>query len=132
MRLEKDIVMKTTRIPDQLMALAPDGSEIRELLATSRGSMVHCTLPVGATSRAVSHRTVQEIWYFVQGSGQVWRKSSDEETVVGVGPGVSLNIETGTRFQFRNTGDYDLCFIIVTMPPRPGEQEALRVEDHWK
>ena len=124
--------MKTTRLPDEYTAMAPDGSEIRELLATSRGSMVHCTLPVGVASQAVSHKTVEEIWYFVQGRGQVWRKNGDSETVVDVGPGICLNIETGTHFQFRNTGDDELCFIIVTMPPWPGEQEAARVEDYWK
>ncbi len=33
--------------------------------------------------------------------------------------------------QFRNTGDEDLCFVIVTMPPWPGAEEARRVTDHW-
>ena len=94
--------------------------------------MVHCRLPVGAVSKAVMHRTVEEVWYFIQGVGQVWRKSEDVEAVVDVRPGVSLSIETGTHFQFRNIGDEALCFIIVTMPPWPGEQEAAPVEDYWR
>ena len=67
----------------------------------------------------------------MEGSGQVWRKNDTAESVVDVGPGVSLSIETGTHFQFRNTGDEDLRFIIVTMPPWPGEDEAVRVDDYW-
>ena len=123
--------MHTKRLPNEYTALAPDGSEIRELVYVAGGSMVHCLLPVGATSMAVSHKTVEEVWYFIEGRGQVWRKSGDAESVVPVEAGVSLSIEVGTHFQFRNTGNEDLRFIIVTMPPWPGEQEAVRVDDYW-
>ncbi|MCI0440634.1 MAG: cupin domain-containing protein [Chloroflexi bacterium] len=123
--------MKTTRLPDKPTAIAPDGSEIRELLQTSRGSMAHCALPPGAVSLAVAHRSIEEIWYFIQGRGQVWRKKGGEELVVDVEPGVCLTIETGARFQFRNTGDEPLRFIIATMPPWPGAHEAYRVPDFW-
>ena len=123
--------MDMKALPSELTVLAPDGSEIRELVAVSGGSMVHCTLPSGATSAAVVHRTVEEVWYFLQGRGQVWRKSESAESVVDVQPGVSLNITVGTHFQFRNTGTEPLCIIIVTIPPWPGEDEAVRVEDYW-
>ena len=63
--------MDTTALPYEYTALAPDGSEIRELVRATGGSMVHCTLPVGATSLAVTHRTVEEVWYVVGGRGQV-------------------------------------------------------------
>ena len=123
--------MEPTRLPDDYTALAPDGSEIRELVSVNGGSMVHCKLPAGGVSMAVAHKTIEEVWYFIQGQGQVWRKLGDEETVADVEPGVALTIQTSAHFQFRNTGDEDLCFIIVTMPPWPGEQEALRVGDYW-
>ncbi len=123
--------MQTTRLTDANTVIAPDGSTIRELVATARGSIVHCTLPTGGTSLAVAHRTVEEVWYFISGRGQVWRQAGATESVVDVEPGVSLSIETGVRFQFSNAGDEDLCFIITTMPPWPGADEAYRVEDHW-
>lgn len=123
--------MDTIHLPSELTVLAPDGSEIRELVAVNGGSMVHCTLPSGAASAAVTHRTVEEVWYFLQGRGQVWRKSDSAESLVDVRPGVSLNITVGTHFQFRNAGDEPLQFIIVTIPPWPGEDEAVRVEDYW-
>ena len=94
--------------------------------------MVHCTLPHGAVSKPVSHRTVEEVWYFLSGRGQVWRKSDGDESVMDVGSGVSLTIETGTHFQFRNTSsDEPLSFIITTMPPWPGPEEAYPVTGHW-
>ena len=68
----------------------------------------------------------------MNGRGQVWRKDGARETVVDVEPGVSLTIETGTHFQFRNTGDEDLRFVIVTMPPWSGSEEAVRVQDYWE
>ena len=124
-------MMDTQILPCEFTILAPDGSEIRELVAVNGGSMVHCTLPRGATSMAMEHRTVEEVWYFIQGRGQVWRKNETAESVVEAAPGVSLSIEAGTHFQFRNTGADDLCFVIVTMPPWPGDEEAIRVDDYW-
>ena len=112
--------------------LAPDGSEIRLLAATDRGSMVHCTLPAGKISLAVAHRTVEEVWYFLAGTGQVWRRHGDRERVVDVTAGVSLSIPVGAHFQFRTTGKSPLRFLIVTMPPWPGEDEAYRVADYWQ
>ena len=114
-----------------LDVLAPDGSEIRLLSATSRGSMVHCTLNPGEVSMPVAHRTVEEVWYFLEGSGQVWRKYGDEERVVDVASGGSLSISVGTHFQFRATDDGPLKFIIVTMPPWPGHDEAFSVPGYW-
>jgi mannose-6-phosphate isomerase-like protein (cupin superfamily) len=93
--------------------------------------MVHCTLPPGGVSKAVMHRTVEEVWYFLEGAGQVWRKSGGEEDVLDVSAGLSLSIPLGTHFQFRNTGTTPLRFVIITMPPWPGADEAVRVADHW-
>ena len=124
--------MKTTQLPDACAVLAPDGSEIRELVQTSRMSVVHCTLKPGAVSKAVAHRTVEESWHFISGKGQVWRSLNGEESVVDVFAGVSLTIETGAHFQFRNTRDEDLRFIIATAPPWPGADEAYPVPDYWE
>ncbi|MCZ6721456.1 MAG: cupin domain-containing protein [Alphaproteobacteria bacterium] len=120
-----------TKEPAENCIRAPDGSEIRELLCAKGGSMVHCTLPVGGVSMAVAHRTVEELWFFLKGRGEVWRKVGDVEEVVEVGPSVSLDIPLGGHFQFRNTGPEPLEFIIATMPPWPGADEAVRVADHW-
>lgn len=109
-------------------ALAPDGSEIRLLHSLAGASVVHCTLPTGAVTIPVRHRTVEEVWFFLAGAGQVWRKQSEREQVLDVAPGLSLTIPLGTDFQFRNTGVVPLEFIIATTPPWPGEDEAVVLE----
>ena len=110
---------------------APDTSEIRLLVRTTRGSLAHGTLAPGRVSLAVTHRTVEEVWYVTGGRGQVWRKQGNHEAVVDVEPGTALTIPIGAHFQFRATGLEPLTFVMCTMPPWPGEQEAVRVPDHW-
>ncbi|MFH1085326.1 MAG: cupin domain-containing protein [Chloroflexota bacterium] len=122
---------QTVPLPPARDVLAPDGSEIRPLAQTARGSMVHCLLPPGGVSRAVAHRTVDELWYCVSGRGEMWRRLGESEEIVVAEPGVSLSIPCGARFQFRATGDAPLEFVIVTMPPWPGTDEAYFVEGAW-
>lgn len=105
--------------------LAPDGSEIRLLHQLGAVSVVHCRLPVGAVSAPVRHKTVQEIWYFLAGTGQVWRRQGEQEQVLAAAPGISLTIPLGTDFQFRNIGALPLEFLIATSPPWPGADEAM-------
>lgn len=124
--------MQTKQLPQAPDCFAPDGSEIRLLPATGRASMVHCTLPPGKVSLAVAHRSVEEVWYFLEGQGEVWRKLGAREEVVQVSPGVSLTIPLGAHFQFRNSGDTPLRFVLATVPPWPGDNEAYRVADHWE
>ena len=99
---------ETKHLPTEYDELAPDKSEIRLLLTMKGGSMVHCTLQPHAISLAVRHKTVEEIWYFIEGRGEVWRKQRDREEVVEVRPGVCITIPTGTHFQFRCTGNEPL------------------------
>lgn len=121
----------TNHLPAEPDNLAPDGSEIRRLAQLNSGNMVHCTLPAGQVSKAVRHKTVEEIWYILSGRGQVWRCQNEREEVVEIYAGVTLTIPLGTHFQFRCIGDEPLRFIIVTMPPWTGADEAVRVEDYW-
>jgi mannose-6-phosphate isomerase-like protein (cupin superfamily) len=111
--------------------LAPDGSEIRLLVQLSGASAVHCTLPVGGVTRAVRHRTVAEIWFFLSGRGEVWRKADGREETTQVEPGMALSIPLGTDFQFRTLGNAALTFVITTMPPWPGSDEAVPVVGPW-
>ena len=105
---------------------APDGSEIRLLVQHSGASMCEVSLPPGGVSIPVRHRTVREIWYFLEGEGEVWRQAPDREAqTVRVTPGSALTIPLGCRFQFRNTGPGALRFLCITTPPWPGEQEAI-------
>ena len=123
---------ETTRLPAEPDALAPDGAKVRLLPALAAGGMAHFELAPGKTSRPVAHRTVEEIWYFLGGSGEMWRKQDGREEVVTLEPGVSITIPLGTHFQFRVTGGEPLATVAVTMPPWPGEDEANPVEGRWR
>ena len=117
-------------------ATAPDGSEIRLLAdqryAATKSSMVEVTLPTGQVSRPVYHRTVEEIWYILEGEGQVWRCPPDADPASvppqPVSPGDALVIPTGWRFQFAAGPDGPLRFLCHTTPPWPGEDEAVAAE----
>jgi mannose-6-phosphate isomerase-like protein (cupin superfamily) len=110
---------------------APDGSRLRTLLRVERGGMAHFELEPNQTSNAVAHRTVDEIWFFLGGRGELWRQAAGAESVVTVHEGVCATIPRGTHFQFRCTGDTPLSAICVTMPPWPGDTEAVRVPGLW-
>jgi mannose-6-phosphate isomerase-like protein (cupin superfamily) len=125
------IGFSTKSLPVSPDAIAPDGSAVRVLLQLHGGSLAHFELGAGQTSRAVAHRTVEEIWYVLQGRGEMWRKLGEQEEVVPVAAGVAIAIPQGTHFQFRACGTEPLAVIGVTMPPWPGEGEAYLVPGIW-
>lgn len=121
----------TRQLPDAYDVLAPDGSEIRLLGVIKGGSTVHCMLPPGGVSMAVRHRTVEEAWYVVSGEGELWRQQGNRAEVTPLHAGVAVTIPLGTHFQFRCTGKTNLEIVIATAPAWPGDDEAVRVDDHW-
>jgi mannose-6-phosphate isomerase-like protein (cupin superfamily) len=121
----------TRILGEEADAIAPDGSEVRLLAACAKGSMAHFELPPDAVSKAVAHRTVDELWFISAGEGQMWRKLGDVEEVIDLHPGVSLSIPVGTHFQFRCEGEDPLEAIGVTMPAWPGNDEAFEVKGIW-
>lgn len=84
---------ETKRLPVDRDDIAPDGSDVRILLRIEgKGSMAHFELPHGEISTAVAHRSVKEIWYFLTGHGEMWRKHGEGEEVVPVDSGICLTI----------------------------------------
>ena len=124
-------VITARQLPEACDVLAPDGSEVRLLSATGRGSMAHFKLHPGQVSQAVCHRTVEELWYIAAGHGRMWMKLGESEEVIDLQRGLSLAIPVGTHFQFRCDGKEALEAIGVTMPPWPGMDEAFAVEGKW-
>ena len=115
--------------------IAPDGSEVRLLCHVAGGSMAHFTLPPGAIAKAVTHRSVEEIWYVISGRGRMWRKDMGNdpghEAVTTLEPGLSLTIPLGTHFQFRCDGEESLQAVAITIPPWPNMEEAYEVPGPW-
>jgi mannose-6-phosphate isomerase-like protein (cupin superfamily) len=122
---------RTMRLPEKPDVIAPDGSDVRVLLRTERGSMAHFELAPGRASDPIRHRTVDEIWFVLSGRGEMWRRQGEREEVVALEPGVCVSIPVGTHFQFRASGPEPLAAVGVAMPPWPGEGEAIAVEGKW-
>ena len=122
---------QTIRLQGAAAELAPDGSQVRVLPRTSAGSMIHIELGAGRTSSAMVHRTVEEIWYVLSGHGEMWRRLGEREETVPLVPGVSLTIPRGTHFQFRASAEAPVSIVAVTMPPWPGDDEAIPVAGRW-
>ncbi len=121
----------TKTLPDNYDVLAPDGSEVRLLLAMAGGSMAHFRLPAGGVSLAVRHRTVEEIWYVIAGSGEMWRSLDGDSQTTPLSVGTCLTIPVGAAFQFRCVGSEPLAAVAITMPPWPGPEEAEMAEGIW-
>ena len=123
--------LQTILASDATTVIAPDGSEVRVLAGLARGGMALFTLAPGAVSRAVAHRTVEELWYFIAGRGRMWRRLGAAESIVEVAAGTSIAIPTGAAFQFRCDGPEPLVAVGATMPPWPGEDEAQPAAGPW-
>jgi len=130
--MECTTAFATIRLEDAPSVTAPDGSTVDVLLRLHGGSMARFSLAAGRTSVAVRHRTVEELWYVVAGRGELWRGHGAREEVARLEPGVCLTIPVGTSFQFRAHPGERVEAIGVTMPPWPGDDEAVVVVGPWE
>lgn len=121
----------TLPLPTRPTVIAPDGSDVRVLLGLQGGGMAHFSLAAGQAASAVTHRTVEEIWFVLSGSGQMWRKCGDQQEFTPLEPGLCLTIPLGTHFQFRASAHEPLAVVAITMPPWPGDREAVQVPGPW-
>lgn len=119
--------MERALLPGTADDLAPDGSEVRLLVEGTGGGMAHFRLMPGETSVAKQHRSVEELWCFVGGLGEMC--IGTDVTVVAAG--VAVRIPPRTRFQFRSHGTDALEAVAVTMPPWPGADEAIDADPYW-
>jgi mannose-6-phosphate isomerase-like protein (cupin superfamily) len=75
---------------------------------------------------------VEELWFVVAGRGEMWRKQDEREEIIALVPGLCLSIPVGTHFQFRASPTEAVSAVAVTMPPWPGDEEAVRVTGPWQ
>jgi len=121
----------TMTLPKERTVVAPDGCDVRVLLALRGGSMAQFELGAGKISRAVTHRTVEEIWFITAGRGEMWRKQGNREELVTLHVGVCVTIPLDTQFQVRASNVEAVSAIAITMPPWPDDAEATAVAGPW-
>ncbi len=110
---------------------APDGSLTYPLVRTERASVGLIELEPGQVTSPVRHRSIEEVWYILQGEGQLWRRLDVEEEITDLVPGTCVTIPPDTTFQFRATSDTSLQILMVTVPPWPGPAEAVPSTGIW-
>ena len=103
-----------------------DGSEIRELLAhrnscIRRQSLAEARLPVGAATTPHHHPRTEEIYYILEGDGEM---TVDDETRR-VGPGDAIAIPPGARHTIRNVGQETLKFLCCCAPGYENDDTVL-------
>jgi mannose-6-phosphate isomerase-like protein (cupin superfamily) len=123
--------MQTRPLPEAPDARSPAGAEIRYLVESATGNMIHSTVPPGQVNRATVHATVNEFWHVLSGRGEIWRRDESGEEVTVLSPGVTIDIPVGTAFQYRCIGAEPLRFLCIAMPPWPGDAEATQIEGPW-
>lgn len=118
--------MSTAELPKSRDAVAPDGSDVRVLVKCEGGSLAHFELASNEVSVAVTHRTLEEMWYFLSGNGEMWRRDelTGDESTVSVRSGVALTIPARTNFQFRSLGPEPLSAVGASVPAWPGTGDA--------
>jgi mannose-6-phosphate isomerase-like protein (cupin superfamily) len=95
-----------------------DGSTIRELLglptsSARNQSLAEATLPPGSATERHYHGETEEIYYLVEGSGEM-EIDGEQRTVV---PGDAILIPPGAWHEIRADEDGPLRFLCCCSPP---------------
>jgi mannose-6-phosphate isomerase-like protein (cupin superfamily) len=106
-----------------------DGSSIRELAGPAwtparAQSLAEATVPAGGATTAHYHRTTEELYYIVGGSGRM-RLGEDERDVR---RGDCIVIPPGAEHKLTNTGDEPLVLLCCCAPPYSDEDTVLTEE----
>lgn len=106
--------------------ITKDGSEIRELLAYRNSSIRNQTLaearlPVGGSTTPHHHVSTEEIYYILEGCGQM----RVGQEVRDVGPGDAIAIPPGTSHKLTNTGPQVLKLLCCCAPGYEHEDTIL-------
>ncbi|MFP6658771.1 MAG: cupin domain-containing protein [Pirellulales bacterium] len=118
--------MDIHNIADAPAFATKDGSEIRELLAHRNSgirnqSLAEARLPPETATAAHYHPAAEEIYYILEGVGQM---RIDTQTR-SVGPGDAIAIPPGKTHQIRNAGNSLLRFLCCCAPGYEHEDTVL-------
>jgi mannose-6-phosphate isomerase-like protein (cupin superfamily) len=103
-----------------------DGSTIREIAGPPSGtaerqSLAEATVAPGAQTVEHYHRSAEEIYHFLGGTGRL----RVGEEVAGVGPGDTVTIPPGIRHKLWNDGAEPLVLLCCSAPPYSHEDTVL-------
>jgi mannose-6-phosphate isomerase-like protein (cupin superfamily) len=97
-----------------------DGSIIRELARLARHTLAEIRHPPGTASREHFHTHAEEVYFVLDGQGQV---RIDGETQA-IGPGDVVEIIPGQRHKLWQRGDSDLVLLVTCVPAYDPQEVA--------
>lgn len=106
--------------------VGPDGGIIRELAASrnssaQKQSLAEATIPVGGAVVEHFHKTTEEFYYILTGTGLM----KIEDDVREVGPGDTVIILPGQRHKITNNGRVPLVLLACCSPEWSAEDQVL-------
>ena len=106
--------------------MGPDGAIIRELAASRNSaarkqSLAEATIPVGGTVTEHFHRSTEEFYYILNGTGLMKIEGEERE----VGPGDTVIIVPGQRHKITNNGQIPLVLLACCSPEWTAEDNIL-------
>ena len=109
---------RKVNISDCEQFVTKDTSKIREILAPRnsilrRQSLAEAVLPVEGATEEHFHATSEEIYYIVDGVGEM-RVEGDQFSVH---PGDAIALLPGEKHKIWNRGETDLVFLCLCTPP---------------
>ena len=93
--------------------------------------MARFEFSAGQISHAVWHPELDELWYVIDGAGEMWRKKDQMSSIDPLGPGTCVSIPRHTAFQCR-AGRAGMTVIAVTLPAWSGDSNAIAAMGPWE
>jgi mannose-6-phosphate isomerase-like protein (cupin superfamily) len=96
---------------------SPDGrAEIRYILDSKGGDLTHAVCPAGEVAPTHELPELDEAYFVLGGSGEIWRRHQKWEGITALRPGRFVWMPRGTQFQYRASQGSSLVFLVVVLP----------------
>jgi mannose-6-phosphate isomerase-like protein (cupin superfamily) len=92
-----------------------EASEIRLFPSFEQGEIVHARALADRPSLAATLTGVGELFYVLEGEGELWRRTGQVEDVTKLFAGRCVSIPPGLDYQYRALGE-SMEFLVTTMP----------------
>lgn len=103
-----------TEAPD---SSSPEGgAEIRYLLNSKGGDLTHAVCPAGELAPTHELPELDEAYFVLGGSGEIWRRHQKWEGITALRPGRFVWMPRGTQFQYRASQGASLVFLVAVLP----------------
>jgi mannose-6-phosphate isomerase-like protein (cupin superfamily) len=105
-----------------VLADAPDagspggGEEFRYILSSPRGDLTHAVCQAGAVAPTHELPALDEAYFVLAGTGEIWRRYQDREGITPLSPGRFVWMPAGCLFQYRANRGSSLVFLVAVIP----------------